>query len=987
MNEIKDFRFDLTVFSKPYRFQKPIRFIGLLLFISFYTHAQRPDFTRGGGGFPNLGGNQQATPQRTENRANQRVNRNNPQFKENRDTVKVSIPDSLRSKENSLEATVIYVAEDSTIYDIDGKAVNLYGKGKVEYGEIQLEADFIRLDWGKNEVFAYGRADTTKNSTKVLGKPVFTEGGEKYNADTIRYNFKSKKAIIKGIQTQQGEGYLQGVKVKKDPEDNLYIQNAKYTTCNLKEPHFHIAAKKIKLVNRKSLISGPFHFELSDIPLPIGLPFGFFPIPKKKELGTRGFIMGQYGEEPNNRGFYFRDFGWYFPVNEKIGVKVLGQIYSKGSWGAAVQSQYIKRYKYSGNLNLQFNYNVQADESKDRKDWTKSPDFNLSWSHSPENKRPDRSFSSSVNLVSNGFNRNNRRLDEVNIYTNNTFGSSIQGTRNFGKNFRTSASLRVDQNVSTKVMNASTDYSFGLNQFNPFVPEKKQLGKWYESFRVGIDVSGGFQTTNDISYSQRVTTYLDYQIFGVKEQKPLTAQEQRDQSLGINQANTTRVITLNSVENLNKIINNGQFRTTYSVPISLPNFKLAKYINLTPSISYRGDIFTKQLKYRFIDTANAVKIDTIQGFYNAYQISTGVSMNTRIYGTFQVKNKDRRLQAIRHTLAPSIGLSFAPDLTDRFFDNVQVRKDSIFKDGVFTKTFSPYNKLMPRYQNFSSSAGATGSISFSITNQLEAKIRSKSDTAAKTFEKVSLLDNLSLGGFYNMFALGDTNKLSDISLSANTSFFKNLINLNFNSSFDPYFYQDDNLRASDGTFLNPAGRKTRYFLLSKSGKLATIRNANISVGTRISPETFNKNKKEPEKKSDDPAKEAMDKFVKANPELYVDFSIPWSVNVSYNWGYSKQGNAPAQQVQALTLQGDFSLTPKWKFGVSTGWDFVFKSATLTTISVMRELHCWDMSFSWTPIAGNQLRASNFQFDLRPRSSLLRELKISRRRQYFDRGGF
>jgi lipopolysaccharide assembly outer membrane protein LptD (OstA) len=277
MNEIKDFRFDLTVFSKPYRFQKPIRFIGLLLFISFYTHAQRPDFTRGGGGFPNLGGNQQATPQRTENRANQRVNRNNPQFKENRDTVKVSIPDSLRSKENSLEATVIYVAEDSTIYDIDGKAVNLYGKGKVEYGEIQLEADFIRLDWGKNEVFAYGRADTTKNSTKILGKPVFTEGGEKYNADTIRYNFKSKKAIIKGIQTQQGEGYLQGVKVKKDPEDNLYIQNAKYTTCNLKEPHFHIAAKKIKLVNRKSLISGPFHFELSDIPLPIGLPFGFFP--------------------------------------------------------------------------------------------------------------------------------------------------------------------------------------------------------------------------------------------------------------------------------------------------------------------------------------------------------------------------------------------------------------------------------------------------------------------------------------------------------------------------------------------------------------------------------------------------------------------------------------------------------------------------------------------------------------------------------------
>lgn len=941
----------------------------LLLFfilISNITFAQRPNFGNLGNTFGN------PTTQPNNSRPTQRAVPKNPKFKETKDTVKVSIPDSLRSKENSLETTATYYAEDSTIYDVDGKAVNLYGKGKVTYGQIELEADFIRLDWGKSEVFAYGRADTTKNSTKVLGKPIFTEGGEKYNADTIRYNFKSKKAIIKGIQTQQGEGFLQGVKVKKDPEDNLYVMNAKYTTCNLKEPHFHISATKIKLVNRKSIISGPFNFVLSNIPLPIGLPFGFFPVPKKKELGTSGFIMGTYGEEPNNRGFYFRDFGWYFPVNEYIGVKVMGQVYSRGSWGIATQSQYTKKYKYSGSLNLQFNYNVQANEAVDKKDWAKSRDFNLSWSHSPQNKRPDRSFSASVNLVSNGFNRNNRRLDEVNLYTNNTFGSSIQGTRNFGKNIRTSLGFRVDQNVSTKVMNSSLDYSLGFNQFNPFVPEKKQLGKWYESFRVGLDVSGGFQATNDISYSQRVTTYTDYRIYGVAEQRPLSQEELRQQSLGL--SNTTKVISINSLESLNQVIKNGQFRTTFSVPIALPNFKLAKYINFTPSVSYRGEIFTKQLNYRFIADSNAVKIDTLNGFFNAYQWSAGVSMNTRIYGTFQFGTKGR-LQAIRHTMAPSFSLSYSPDLKDKFFDYIQVRQDD------------PNKRYLAKYPALGATAGASGMASFSITNQLEAKIRSKSDTAAKSFEKISLLDNLSIGSSYNLLA--DSMNLANVNLSANTSLFKNLINLNFNASLDPYYYAPDGLLASDGiTPLNPAGRITRHYLINKGGGLATLRNANISVGTRISPEIFNKNKKSTQNTNNsDPAKEAVKKFVKANPDLYVDFSIPWTLNISYNWGYNKQGNAEPQRVQALTLQGDFSLTPKWKFGYSTGWDFEFKGATLTTLSVMRELHCWDMSFNWTPIAGNQLRASNFSFDLRARSSILQELKISRRRTYFDRGGF
>lgn len=938
----------------------------------------------------------------------------NKLFAEKKDTVRVIIPDSLKSKDSSLQSTVKYSAQDSTVMDVDGKTVHLYGKAKVTYSDIELDADYIRLDWGKNEIFAHGSPDTTRQGDKVKGKPIFSQGGDKYNTDTIRYNFKSRKAIIKNIVTQQGEGFVQGQRVKKDPEDNLYLIDAKYTTCNLKEPHFHIAARKIKLVNKKQVISGPFNFVLSGIPLPIGLPFGFFPVPKKKEIGTSGIIMGSYGEEPRNRGFYFRDFGYYFAINEYVGAKVLAQIYSKGSFGVGIQSSYSKRYKYSGNINFQYNYNKPVAEVVDPTTAQSSTkDFSLGWTHSPANRRPDRSFSASVNLRSNGFNRNNVNTADVSNYLSSSSNSSIQVGRTFAQKLVTSAGINISQNFTTGQMDASANYSIGLNQFNPFVPEKKQIGRWYESFRVGLNINGGYQATNTKVNS--ITSYSEYKIvrqnqdgsYSSIEAKPLTNEEirlrdanpltltpeEREKQKAL-QERLNNVRKINSLGALGNILADGQFRTTYTVPIALPNFKIARYINFTPSVSLRGDIFTQALQYEYIKSENAVKIDTVKGFFPTYQTSISGSMNTRVYGTYQFKGKGR-LQAIRHTLAPSISVNYAPDFTSKLFQYNVIRVDRTLDTLTGVTHSDTLRKLLSRYPTLGASAGASGSIGFSLTNQLEAKIRSKSDTAAKAFEKISLLDNFGLSTSYNLLALGDSMKLSNINLTANTNLFKNLININLSGSLDPYYYQEE--ATKDLRTLNPAGRIRKFYKIAQSMKngeqfklknLATLRSANIAIATRLSPATFDKTKAKPQQtKSNDPAMEAMKKFVAANPELYVDFSIPWTLNLSYNLNYIKQGLAKAQITQTVTVQGDFSLTPKWKIGFNTGWDFQFKAATLTNISVHRELHCWDMSFNWTPIAGNNLRSSNYSFDLRVRSSLLQELKLSRRRQYFGTGGF
>jgi hypothetical protein len=926
------------------------------------------------------------------------------------DSTQVAIADSAKRDStetaDAFKTTVKYQAKDSTIYAADGRTVELFGEASVIYGDISLKAEYIRLNYLTNEVYAKGRYDST--AKKWIGRPIFQDGEGKYDTKEIRYNFKSRKGRIQGVVTQQGEGNIRGTTVKKDAEDNMYIGKAIYTTCNLATPHFHINASKLKVIHNTQVVAGPFNLVINQIPLPIGLPFGFFPFPKRKEIGVSGIIVPQYGEEPNGRGFYLRDGGYYWAVSENLGLQFKGQIYSRGSWGLGLSSAYNKRYRYSGSVNLQFNRN----RSGDRVDTTQTPrnDFSFTWSHSPV-PRGRGSFSANVNISSNSYNQFNSYT--TSSYISNVAGSSVQYSRTFGQYVRAGANVRVNQqfgqvNQVTGVRengktDVSSDFNLGINQIAPFAL-KGGTGRWYESFRVGLDVSGSFAVSNTIR-RQVDTTGLGFAV--VTNLRTISSIERIQDS--ITRANNLRlgVVTADpnlipfSLANLPTILKNRVVQARYSIPISLPNVKLLRYINLTPGFSLQGNIFSKRLDYRYIKELDAVQIDTARGFFPSYNFSVNASMNTRFYGTYFIRGK--RIEAIRHTVAPSISFSYVPDFTNPSFGQFQIlpAEGSLANLPLYRRTLSVFRGIDGNSSSSSSTQSAF--VSFGIVNQLEMKVRTRGDSAGQDFKKIPIFDNLSINGSYNFLA--PDYKLSPIAISANTQIFKN-ISFNFSSTLDPYAYRPyggtaqyyfpttasaltplsyspsiQALRADEPYADQQYVRLPNVFAITEGQGLLRLTNLQTYVSARFAPKQADKKKVSPN------ASEATMKAINSNPELYVDFNVPWSFNVSYTFSLTKLTPELSQVVQALTLTGDLSLTPKWKVTLNTGYDFTYNSPTLTTIGINRDLHCWEMAFNWTPYAGNNSRAGNYSFDLRARSSILQELKLSRRRSFYDRGGF
>ena len=855
---------------------------------------------------------------------------------------------------DDLEFMVKYDSEDSTISDVVLKQVHLYGNAVVTYGTINLKANYIRLNWVTNEVYAVGTYDST--AKKMAGEPIFQDGAQIYNTKEIRYNFKSKRAIIQGIVTTEGDGNIRGEKVKKDAEGNFYIQHSMYTTCNLTHPHYFINAPKIKMVNQKQVISGPFNLVIGDVPLPIALPFGFFPFPKKKEIGTSGILFPTYGEEPNGRGFYLRDGGYYFAISEYVNAAITGQIYSSGSWGVGLASTYSKRYQYNGNFAFRIARNRSSDEIRQRTGEGVTNDFSLIWSHAPK-ARGNSTFSANVNITSNSYNQT-QELSTAK-YTSNVATSSVQYTRTMGQYIRGAASLRVNQNFGqlnsvtgrreNGTTNVSSDFSMGVNQIAPFAMNGGR-GKWYESFRLGLDFSGAYALSNTLSAIDTSYSRLGFKVTN------LIADTAR---LG-----KTDIVAFNS-GNFPAIFKDAQFTGRYSLPISLPNFKLLKFINLTPSMSLNGEVFTKQYHYTYVG-GNNVRIDTINKAGTEYSYSFGGGLNTRFYGTFFVKG--RRLEAIRHTVIPSLSFSYTPDFTGDnfgFYQNVQY---NIMGD---TKRLSRFRGV----GNTTSNGRASSVINFSLNNSFEMKLKSKSDTAAQQFEKVSLLDNFSLGGNYNLMA--DSLNLSNIAINANARIGKNL-NLNFNMNLDPYAYE------ANGSL---SGRKVNKYAITQGQGLANLQNLGFTLGTNFSPKSSSSDKNKPAPGGNSTATPEQREFVQNNPDMYVDFNIPWNVSLNYNFGLTKPGLSAAQIIQAVQVTGDLSLSKNFKVSVNTGFDFAAFQPTITSLTLYRDLHCWDMSFSWTPFAGSAMRASNYSFTLKVKSSVLQDLKVTRRRSFRDLGEY
>ena len=852
------------------------------------------------------------------------------------DSIAISIAtDSIQADSikniGEIETTINYSASDSIFYDLKTQTLKLYGNSKIDYGDINLTAYEILIDWDEQTIDANYRVDSLG---KKIGKPIFTEDNQSYETDKITYNFDSKKAKIKGIVTQLDDAYMQGEDVKKNELDELFIHDAKYTTCNLSEPHFHISAKKIKVIPGKKVLSGPFHLKFGNIPTPLGFIFGMFPQPKKK---ISGIIMPNYGEE-QRRGFYLRDGGYYFAASDNIDLRLTGDIYSKGSYGLTLGTSYKKRYSFSGNL--RFNFNKSKTGTFENP--AISNDFSFSWSHSPDSKGRSSRFSSSVNFQTNSYNQNkNLVYSDFNESINAQFNSNISYNKTFkGTPFNLSANLRHSQNVQTKKVNLTLpDVSYNMSRIYPF----KNLGKLGKTALGKLSISHRF--TGKIQLSNGTS----------------------GGSLGglniINSSDNFSDQIEFSFDNISSIIDRSKIGGKHTIPIST-SFNLLKYFTVSPSINYNEIWYFKKLSYNYNEIENGIEIDTTNAFSRAWSYNSALSLSTRIYGT--VFFKKGKIKAIRHVISPEISLSFSPDFTKPrygYYENIQINEEGD-------------TRLLSNYENFlygTPRIGSSATMNFYIGNNLEMKVVDKTDTISGT-KKIKIFENLSFSSSYNFLA--DSFNLAPIRFSTRTSFFKRLINLSLSGNIEPYAYKLDSTSSGSGNEIIYQRRINELSLKNNQG-IGSLAFVNIALGFRFSAKDFRK-ENDDDKESTFGTREEID-YINANLAEYIDFNVPWSINASYNLNRRKIGFRDPTITQTLTFSGDVSITEKTKISFRSGYDFKNKMLTQTSINATRDLHCWRINFSWVPFG----RFQSYNLSINAVSALLQDLKLEKRSRFFD----
>ena len=835
-------------------------------------------------------------------------------------------------QKSEIETTINYSAKDSIFYDLKSQKIKLYGNSKIDYGEINLEAYEILVNWNDKTLDANYLTDSTG---KKIGKPIFSEGNQSYETDKITYNFDSRKAKIKGIVTQLDDAYMQGEDVKKNEEDELFISHAMYTTCNLEEPHFHISSGKIKVIPGKKVVSGPFHLKFGDVPTPLGFIFGMFPQPKKK---VSGLIMPNYGEE-KRRGFYLRDGGYYFAVNDHIDLRLTGDVYSKGSYGMTLGSSYKKRYSYSGNL--RFNYNKS--KLGDFENPSTSNDFSFSWSHTPDAKGKSSRFSSSVNFQTNSYNQNkNLVYSDFNESINAQFNSNISYTKTFkGSPFNLSANLRHSQNVQTKKVNLTLpDVSYNMSRIYPF----KNLGKLGKTALGKISISHRFNGKIELTNGSVGNSLSGLNILNSSN-------------------NFSEQIDFN-MDNLNSIIDRSKIGGKHTIPIST-SFNLLKYFTVSPSVNYNEIWYFKKLSYNYNELEDGIEIDTTNSFQRAWSYSSAFALSTRIYGT--VFFKKGKIKAIRHVISPEISMSFSPDFTKPkfgYYENVQINSEGD-------------TKLLSKYENFlfgSPRIGSSASMNFYIGNNLEMKVLDKNDTISGT-RKIKIFDNLSFSSSYNFLA--DSFRLAPVRFSTRTSFFKRLINLSVSGNIDPYTFKLDSISENSSGIKNVYQRRVDELAYKNNQGIGSLAYINMSLGFRFSAKDF-RSEDEEEKDSSFGTREEID-YINSNIAEYIDFNVPWSINASYNLNRRKLGFRDPTITQTLTFSGDVSISEKTKISFRSGYDFKFKMLTQTSINATRDLHCWRINFSWVPFG----RFQSYNLSINAVSALLQDLKLEKRSRFFD----
>jgi lipopolysaccharide assembly outer membrane protein LptD (OstA) len=846
-----------------------------------------------------------------------------------KDTIKQTKVDTMQLKisKDSINAPVDYKAEDSMVLDIDTKKIFLYGKTEVKFEDIVLNAPKIVFDQQTQYVLAKMGRDS---SGLVTGMAKLKQGETVTVSDSLSFNFKSQKGLTYSSFFQQDEFFNYAEKVKKIDQETFFAARGRFTTCNLDTPHFAFRFAKAKFMNKKLVVTGPVHPEFEDVPVPLYLPFGIFPMKKGRQSG----ILPPQFTVTEDFGIGLEGLGYYKAFNEYLDAKLWFDLYSYGSWRANFSPSYRVRYKYNGSFNISIQNTKFA--FKGDPDFRKNQSFFVTWAHSMDSKaRPGVSFSANVNagsskylslvpnagLVNPGFGGNVQGAGNYQQPMNftNQLSSSISYQKNWqGTPFNLAVNLNHNQNTSTRLVNLNLpDIAFVMNTIYPF-QRKEAVGesKWYE--KLGIAYTGNYR--GQISFYDTAFRFK-------------------------------------------QLIDTFQWGASHDIPITLSLPSLGPF-QLAPSFGFKERWYAQKFFRTWNPTTEKLDTSIQKGFYAAREMTMGLSFSTAIFGTYQSKNKEARVQAIRHVLRPQMSINYKPDLMAPYYYREQVNKSgnvallSVF-DGSLYGPFSPEKN---------------GGIGFSLDNNLEMKVRSKTDSGEAELKKVKLLDGFGVSGGYNF--LVDSFKLSTFNLYARSNLFEK-INITANAILDPY--QTD---PSTGQ------RKNTYAWNGNKFNLGSLVSGSVNVSANFQSKKGNDKKKKPELDEDvtqnltnDQIMSQME-YMRRNPAEFTDFSIPWSINISYSLSFAKLPQPDYtfknQVTSSFNFNGDFSLSPKWKIGGTGFYDLNTKKLQSLTTFISRDLHCWQMSINVTPIGLYRY----FNITISPKSGLLRDLKVNRTRYFY-----
>ena len=820
-----------------------------------------------------------------------------------------------RKQKNFLEEIIQGKNRDSLYYDVRGKMVHIYEQGDVTYGNMNIKADYMRVSMDSKEILAYGKADT---SAYGHTRPEFTEAGSTYTMDTVTYNIDTKRAKIKGVVTKDGEGYLTGREVKMMHDKSFNIQGGVYTTCeHTDHPHYYISMTKAKFIPGKKIVSGPLYLVIADVPLPLVIPEIFFPMNMKRKTGI---IMPSYGEDAT-RGFYLRNGGYYFSFNDYIDLKLTGGIYTLGSWELAASSNYRVRYKFGGSVGV--NYAKTIIGEKGSADYQNSNNFKVTWTHQQDSKfNPNSTFSANVNFSTSGYNK--LASTSLNEYLNAQTNSSIAYSHSWkGTPISMSANMQYSQNLNTgDVSLGLPSINLNVNRFYPF-KRKVVVGKerWYEKIAMTYkaQLQNSINTKDDVLFTKEAL---------------------------------------------------GQFRNgvKHSIPISA-SFNVLGYINLSPSVNYTERWYFSRVEQNWNPETQIIDKDTVRGFYRIYDYNASVSANTTLYGMYQFKNPKGFVKAIRHTINMSLSGSIAPDFSKEkygYWKTIQAGPDP-----EKTVKYSPYQGALYGVP----SSGRNASVSFSMAQTLEAKIRSDEDTTG--VKKVKIIDDFSFSLSYNFLA--DSMKLSQsIPVRIRSSIIPKF-GINISMTLDPYEVD------------KATGKRYNKLLLLTRGIPGRIASTGWSCGY-----TFNSSNLYTEATINDISKQYPEYsnpyFYDPNDPLdpalrrqlmtsqYYDFSMPWNASFNYSINYTNNG-VKAKVVNTLGFNASVTLDKKknWAISYTGGFDFERKELTPGVVNIIRDLHCWQMNFSCVPFGYRK----SWSFRINVKSSLLQDLKYEKSSSHYD----